>query len=387
MIGTSLVCCYCFERFAPADMAFRCIAEPSRCKPEQDSQLSKYMNTPQIMPRIVTPPRGWTTQTSALCACGTRTTRQVCPHCHNNLPSQYGQLDHFTIALVGAKEAGKSHYVCVLIHELANRVGSRFNASLSALDDRTIRRYKDEFKRSLYDRKEPIRPTHGATGVQHPLAYRLTIERRGFLKRGLRMATMVFFDTAGEDLNSLDRMSLHTRYISNSQGLIFLIDPLQISAVRDRVGSSMPLPGEHTEPDEIVARVAALIRESTGVIGRLKTPVAVTFSKIDALLSQLPPGSPLRTNSAHDGCFDLDDAESIHDTLRSMLVDGGWNAALDNVMRGNFETYAYFGVSALGQAPVDGRLTLGAVSPFRVEDPFLWILHRQGLLEGRRSRG
>jgi len=44
-----------------------------------------------------------------------------------------------------------------------------------------------------------------------------------------------------------------------------------------------------------------------------------------------------------------------------------------------FPRAAYFGVSALGENPVDGHLRNG-VAPQRVEDPILWMLHTWGAI-------
>jgi hypothetical protein len=51
----------------------------------------------------------------------------------------------------------------------------------------------------------------------------------------------------------------------------------------------------------------------------------------------------------------------------------------------NFANYRYFGVSSLGHAP-DKQVKIDTVSPVRVEDPFLWILYRLGLVKGRKDK-
>lgn len=374
-------------------MLFRCLnPDPTRCRPEDDKLLAAYqrINNPPKLGRVFPAGGRWGRAPSvAVCDCGMKTSKLVCPHCHNELPSQFGSTDVHTIALIGAKESGKSHYIAVLINELTNRVGMNFNASLNALDEQTIRRYKQDFRRYVYVDRVTIPPTNSGragSSVRYPLAYRFSIKRRGLLPiEGLRVTSLVFFDTAGEDLNDIDLMSTETKYLANSDGIIFLLDPLQIPAVRHLLDSSMPMPNENTEPQEIIGRAATLIRQmrQMQMSERIKTPVALAFSKIDAIRPLFEPGSPVHEASRHDGLFDVTDARRVNDNMRAYLSQ--WvGPGLDMFLQHNFENYSYFGLSALGSMPdVQGRLPSG-VTPFRVEDPLLWILYQLGIVPGRR---
>lgn len=390
-----ITCPYCFCRYPSEAIAYRCInPDATRCAPVPDDALAQYQRrlAPEVLPRVFTsPPRMFARPGKATCSCGTITTKTVCPECHNDLPSQYAETPSRTIALIGAKEAGKSHYIAVLIHELENRVGLSFNASLSTADEQTRRRYTNDFRKHLYVDRVTIPPTASARAlgsVRVPLVYRVSFAGGGPFGRGVRVTTLVFFDTAGEDLTDIDLMSTETRYIANSDGLIFLLDPLQIPAVRQQVDPEVPLPAESTSPQDIIARVAQLVRESNGLrpTQKLRPPVALAFSKMDAVRPILDPGSPVHRASEHDGRFDVSAAERTHESMRSYVHE--WvGSGLDQFMLHNFESYSYFGVSALGAPPgTRGELHLG-VAPFRVEDPLLWILYRLGIIPGGKGNG
>jgi hypothetical protein len=105
---------------------------------------------------------------------------------------------------------------------------------------------------------------------------------------------------------------------------------------------------------------------------------------MDEILDLFDAGSPLRQASNHDGYFDVTDAEIVSENIKAHLAK--WEGGnMDRVLENHFLTYSYFGISALGASPdVDGSLSLGA-APFRVVDPVLWILHRQGIIPGKRS--
>jgi hypothetical protein len=389
-----LVCPYCFEKFKTSEMLFRCLnPDPGRCRPEEDKPLAAYqrINVAPKMGRVFPAGTRWGRAPSvAVCDCGMKTSKLVCPHCHNELPSQFGTTDVNTIALIGAKEAGKSHYIAVLINELNNRVGMNFDASLNALDERTIQRYKQDFRRYIYDKRETIPVTQSARSsinVRYPLAYRFSIKRKGLLPfNGLHVSSLVFFDTAGEDLDHIDLMSTETKYLANSDGIIFLLDPLQIPAVRNLLSDSTQFPSENTDPQEIIGRAANLIRQmqQMSATEKIKTPVALAFSKLDAIRPLFEPGSPIHQASRHEGLFDATDARRVNDNMRAYLSQ--WvGAGLDQFLQHNFENYSYFGLSALGSMPdAQGRLPLG-VTPFRVEDPLLWILYQLGIVPGRRK--
>lgn len=389
-----LICPYCFEAYPPGEVAFRCInPNTEKCPPAEDHAQGAYQRlpAPPWLPRVI-PSAGPPGQLPAfaVCTCGTRSTKMLCPRCHNDLPSQYGTTESRTIALVGAKEAGKSCYIAVLIHELTHRVGHRFNASLNALDEQTRRRYSNDFARYLYEERQTLPATISARAmvdVRYPLVYRLSIARKKLLfLDDLQVTTLVFFDTAGEDLNDIDVMSTETRYLANSDGILFLLDPLQIPAVRQRLQGRVALPSQNQSPDMIVGRVAQLVRESRQIPAttRIPIPVALAFSKIDAVRDLVEPGSPIHRASHHDGYFDLDDAQRMNDSMRAYVaewVGHGLHTFLDH----NFKRFAYFGLSALGTMPdPQGNLPAG-VAPFRVEDPFLWILQQHGLVPGRKD--
>lgn len=387
-----LTCPYCFtlvERAAP--WAYRCTnPDATRCALEDDKVLMKYerASTPRKLNRVfeVAP------NATAVCRCGETTTKRVCPHCHCELPGQFGDSESFTFALVGTKESGKSNYIAVLVNELANRVGRKFNASLSALDEQTISRYSNDFRSHVFLKREVVPTTRSGRAdakTRMPLIYRFSMQQKAFgLFERLRVSSLVFFDTAGEDLTHLDLASTEARYITNCDGLIFLLDPLQMPGVRQQVLPGAPPPPHDNSPTEVMGRVTELLRRNGGLSAekKLNVPVAIAFSKIDAVLPRFSPVSPLRNASSHPGYFDRDDAERVSADIRAHVTQ--WDGdALDRLMLHNYRRYSYFGVSALGAPPTsDGRLTQ-AVAPFRVEDPFLWLLHQVGLVKaGTRGR-
>ena len=376
----SITCPYCFARLSRERIAFRCAGSPGRgpgCAPRLDEKLATYTGSAAAasLPPVFGPPGGGrrARRRAACPECGQDTARRVCPECHNPLPGAYCETPGKIVALVGAKNSGKSTYIAVLLHELSHRIGAELGTALVACDDRTIERYKRDFHRPLFGDRRLLPATASAvTTPRDPLVYLLTRSRRKRLRQQDMSLTLVLFDTAGEDLRSRDVTDLHLRYLAAADAIIFLVDPLEL-----RAGGGDP----DGEPINVIARVTELLHVGRDLPhGRkLPVPAAVALTKIDAL----PLDGALQQNRAVPAGLDLNDREAVHEQVRALLYD--WQAGeLDRYLGHEYADYGLFGVSALGGVPREGAVGTGGIRPYRVEDPLLWLLHQFGMLDGAR---
>ncbi|MFF4572938.1 hypothetical protein [Streptomyces sp. NPDC001410] len=404
---TTVICPYCFARASAAKLPYRCLMTPSGvrggapCGPERDDAWAGFMG-PGVPPAarmrgpVFTPARkvaglGGGGSSVPCPQCGVPTPVRVCGSCHSDLPSDYCDQDSRIIALVGAKASGKSTYVSVLVNELNQRVGQAYHASLAAMGQSTQTRDK-EMAEDLYERlRLPDATRPAALGFNDPLLYRLSLPRKGLLGgAGTRHTTLVFFDAAGEDLAGAEAMDRYTRYLGAADGIILLVDPLQLGSVRDRlaVHEGPPLPVVETSPQQIAADLAAQLRAhgKGRTRGRVSTPIAVAVTKTDMLRPLLDPHSPLLRNAPHSaGTYDGEDRLAVHEELRSLLTD--WDSgALLRQLELDFAELSLFGLSALGAPPpadAPADVPKSGPQPVRVEDPLLWLLSRRGLLPVR----
>ena len=225
-----------------------------------------------------------------------------CPKCGGELPLNIGTAKSYPIAIIGAKETGKSNYVAVLINQLKNDIGRAFNCALMACGDKTLNRYRTEFYDPLYRHRTCVRGSDA--GDVDPLIYSLIFQRKGGLfKKAMNDAvSLTFFDTAGENLNSLASMQTFNRYLYHSSGIILLLDPLQLPAVRDELQGKIRLPEENTDVNTILNRTIEIIRTGSGLTNlskKIDIPIAIAFTKIDAVDELLDPASCLKNDSAH----------------------------------------------------------------------------------------
>jgi GTPase SAR1 family protein len=395
-----VTCPYCFAAVPRAEIAFRCAGRSGRgpgCASVLDERLAAYTGSTAAasLPPVFPPPArpgpftgragplgvlGGTPGRADCPACGRPSGRRVCPECHNPLPAAYCDTPGRIVALVGAKNAGKSTYIAVLLHELMNRVGTELDASLVACDDRTIDRYKRDFVRPLYEERRLLPTTaSAATSPREPLVYLLTRTHTGRTGRErLAALTLVLFDTAGEDLRSRDETDVHVRYLEAADAIIFLVDPHELPGGGDR----------DSDPIDVIARVTEVVRgrhatrRRGAARGRLEVPAAVALTKIDAFLPEMARQSALHRARGRAGVLDLDDREAVHEQVRAVLHERQ-AGQLDLFLGQHYAHYALFGLSALGGMPHDGRVGTGGVRPHRVEDPLLWLLYRFGMLDGR----
>ncbi len=400
------ICPFCFTRNSVDQVEFRCVSDPKRCPPQPDLKLSKFrgLQNPRMMSRVISPPMykyPWQKITrlkglrAVFCPnCHEKTSDRICPNCHSELPYTTGDYKDMIFSIIGAKESGKSHYISVLLNKIQNEIGMSFNCSLHPLNDATIKRYRRDFHDPVFRKREIIRATLSARAdhsVRIPLIFTLSFEGKSWPRKNrIRdVATVVFFDTAGEDLDAVDVMRTENRYIYNSEGIILLLDPLQIPEVREQLPASTGLPGENTEPADILTRTVNLIRNANNLDPKTKIdiPIAVAFSKMDAIQPLLDPSSCIQYPTKHCEWFDLDDFENVNSEMEALV--SGWEDGknLINLLRVNFNNYAFFGLTALGCNPHGSSRIPKKPRPRRVEDPFLWLLSKKRLIKRKKSKG
>ncbi|MCL2622279.1 MAG: hypothetical protein FWD31_01330 [Planctomycetaceae bacterium] len=386
-------CPYCFTPVDHSDVWFQCsvaaCAEPNERRSRFEAGLEENQPTPQGFPikPSATVFQGSPSQSEGVCPqpqCHRKTSIRVCPICHSPFPPGIEGLSNTVIAIVGARETGKSHYIAVLI-QLIRQLYRKFGWTLSALDDDTMDYYRRVFYEPLYLRNESLTQTSTATGnedVKKPLLYSLNFFGKN------QTVILAFFDSAGEDLTSLSKMRRLYRYINNADGIILLLDPLLVPSVRDRVQTvKLPSPGIISYHNDIVNLISNLIIEGRKLTRdqQIKTPLAVAFSKIDVLegifgddYARFKVPSP-----HHKGIFGIDDFQS-----NSEFIENWIDELAPGLIQGcgTFQDVGYFGVSALGKDPVESHKQWkvpGGPIPMHVEDPFLWLLYMNGMIPGK----
>ncbi|OZG49392.1 hypothetical protein PSRA_1641 [Pseudoscardovia radai] len=399
------VCPFCFEQHDMNDVEFAC-EQRFACTPEQDNEYSRWAGVKaQLRPhhfraKAVKGPlaKWWSMPDSAVCdKCNHTSHTRVCPSCHNELPRTIDTDEQIIVALVGTRGSGKSTYIGVLIHEMIKHMFLPFGGTFQLYGDEDQRQYRDRFERSLYIDHTPIPQTqrHVTTGSgrgkdDRPILGMLKMQSGGMMKK-MKIQTLVFFDSAGEDWVDQTALNVVANYLEHAAGIIFLIDPLANANVLGRIGDMSKVAGSiganDTDNDslqaEVLVRAANCIRVGKGLKENQKIdiPVAVAFSKLDALEenNMLPRGSQITKPSPHVQFrhFDDNDRLAVDGEMRGLLSSWG-EADFLAVLDQNFSHTSCFAFSALGRQPENGMIQPPA--PRRIEDAMLWILHERGIL-------
>ncbi|MEV7099498.1 hypothetical protein AB0M80_42405 [Amycolatopsis sp. NPDC051045] len=395
---SELTCPYCYQRFRVKEILFRCSGLPGRrkrCSTSVDHVLGEQMG--EFEPKPPTFAADGRRQEAVHPECEAVTHYRLCPRCHSTLPVQYVEIDNRLIALVGAKESGKTVYMTVLLHELANAVGERFGASLLGADEPTRTRFEDDYEKQLYERHQLFGPTKSAVataGGRRPLVFNFAVGRPKSRAREVTRTTLSFFDTAGEDMRSDRDVDQHVRYLSSADAIILLLDPLQLSGARPLADADALLPVEGRAADgpaAVLSRIIELLRARGAAHAQRKIdkPLAVAFTKMDALAGTLPEGNPLVHPPSGRPVFDDADGLVVHRYMQALLRD--WTGHnIETSLANNFARYRFFGLSALGESPrldeEGGMQRVSSPHGWRVEDPLLWLLAEFGVIDkaGRR---
>jgi hypothetical protein len=383
-----LVCPYCYHAFADRQVVFRCTgqagANRAACKPQRDLVLERETGqSATLMPPVFE--AGKSTDEAICPWCHEPSRIQVCPRCHSRLPATFRSTDGRMIALAGPSMSGKTAYMTVLIHELRHGAGERLNAYATGADETTHERFVRDYESPLYRKSLLFRrtTTPGQSNIQ-PLVFRFTMTPHSGFRRRQKELLLSFADGAGEDLVNDIKVGLMIRYLAAADGVITLIDPLQLPYVRNALSPDVTLPPA-LPPDQISAfgRITQLLLAGSGAT-IISKPVAVVLTKMDALWSLLPRGGVLREPPRLAPVFDESASAAMERETSDLLIKWGAGQVVE-MARKSYSRSHFFAVSSLGAPPTEGnRVAPQGIHPHRVTDPFTWLLNEFSFIPSAR---
>ncbi|WP_329108029.1 hypothetical protein OG792_05740 [Micromonospora sp. NBC_01699] len=397
-------CPYCYHRIPLRKLWYQCNGRGSnkregcRAESSDEARAREFKYTAKLRPSYG-PPRFRPTRAprQGTCPdCGGVSGIRVCPNCHTPLPPGFEDSRSPLIAMIGAKNTGKTVYLTVLANELRTSLRRRFQADVRLTadlqdDQESSLQRLDKQIELLYHKRTLLDFTRSAAendGRRDALVFEWRQARRRRLAgTHLRTTYLSFYDTAGEDLSSRAN-TVELKYLDAAEALIVLLDPFMLPQARDRL--HVPKEAINGQPImEVLGNVTDTLRESRRIGNRrIDLPVAVVFAKIDAFFEAL--GSDHRLLNPPDsstGYYDETAGRDTHEDVRALLDDFGADA-VDTHLTAHYRDFRYFAVSALGAQP-DYRgaaVESGGVRPFRVDEPLLWLLSRFGVVPSRERK-
>ena len=374
MMFSKFICPYCYEKHKLKDCIFRCSYNHSKKIVNEDGTARDcYFDPPvkkengkiafQNINKCIR-----CNEAALECFCPRDTSMEI-PFSvwYPQKKTIFQSNNQFSVALIGAKESGKSNYIGVLVKEMES-MNFNWQCSLLSCDDKTREIYNKNYRNKLYNCDgERTVPNTTDKGKNPPLIYSLRFKRN-------KSVSISFYDTAGENFDNQNDIIANNSYITNANGIIVLLDPLQIPAIRKKLEGKIKLPDLNGNLIDILSRLINLIRATKKIRGKINIPIALVFTKMDVLAQYgiLPDESFLRCESEHSAkkAFVMSDFQNTNIEIKELL-----DTYLCEITQliDEFSSNAFFGVSALGQNPIDGKLS-DDPKPLRVLDPLLWLL-------------
>ncbi|TBL80983.1 TRAFAC clade GTPase domain-containing protein [Paenibacillus thalictri] len=397
----NIICPYCFHKFKPEEVVFR--ATHTRDDDDEfmeriDENLSKwrkrfkadevYMEA--VIDPVTIPDENRIYSEKVLVGVvdryGEVTRRRLCPECHNVLPVSAGKVPSNIISVIGASQVGKSVFIASLVHTLQNKTAVNFDASCIAMTPEVGNRFNNRFIRPIFENNTMIATT-SVNEQMDPYIFEFK-----FKDDNKETLTLVFFDVAGEGMTSREYLEIQAEHIKNSSGIMFLVDPLQIRSIRDKIHLKLgteeqnEFSSKYDEPTMVISGLYEnFIAHQPN--SRTNIPTAVVLTKSDMLhylkeedSDYIQPNSNVFRNVVHKEYLNNIEFENINGEIGRFLqkVDQSFKSAVDVY----FTNKAYFAVSALGSNPKNTELS-GVVSPIRVDEPFIWLLNQLGYIDRR----
>lgn len=407
-MGKSILCPYCFNDFDNTKVMVQCENYSTRtvdgqpveiCESEEnylfnthwgETVMSKHVFKPKIglMDKI----RGYQPKACKCDKCGANSTRFVCPHCNNWLPTEMIEKGAEIISVIGGPASGKSNYIVSLIQQL-NTHGTKIKIGRATPQE--VGRNKSEqtrilygnARKSIFENHTPVAKTNVSRKPPIPWIFRLESLATD------KAVYLVFYDTAGENFKGYEEIKRNAEYLKKSKAVIVLLDTLSIPHIQKIMSRKKIINQDIATP--ISETLDTLLNFKTGdkQVGEhlLKSPFAFVMSKFDTVIDNKEDLefdiSAFKSNSSFikTGKLSLKEIDEASDTIINYIKehcedDGSYIDTIQNNWKDNAR---FFGASALGAMTNKENMKIDIpeddkVKPFRVMDPLIWILHKIG---------
>lgn len=289
-----------------------------------------------------------------------------CGRCGNFLLRAHTETRKIFVPVIGGPSTGKTAFLVSLVDELKRRVDS-VDQELSFLDP-TVER---DFESRLQAMRRGEMPSK--TVATTPTAINLIF---GPVTKPHR--NLYLYDPAGEAYGAEAELIPH-QFLSYCSGILFLIDPFSIPAVRQKYrvdpARAESLKPSVQRPDDLLDRLLAVLEKHFGLdpSATIHIPVAIVLTKVDAFNLEPAVGDAALSPSLTEL-----EREAARNQLISRRLREWGMVPLVEIIESRFSKKSFFTCSAVGL----GRRSGDGFVPERIASPFLWLMHqgKTGLL-------
>ncbi len=234
---------------------------------------------------------------------GNTSSERLCPHCHNVMPAEAGQLPCYVIMFLGDTNSGKTVYKIRLLNELDRggllngsiRVGKFYSRSASGGEEASSIRalWEKTFARARSGEDNEI---HGATNRTYIDPLTVTLDRN---RKSVALLTLYDFPGESIRISSADQtarayMTQSKQRIEKTDGIMFLLDSTTLGlmenlpneyrtrAKKTADGRELTETKEVWDPHQVLSHfVNNYLAADDGA--QIKPPTCFMFSKSDLL--------------------------------------------------------------------------------------------------------
>jgi len=294
-----------------------------------------------------------------------------CPSCGFDVPVEWLTCTQFSIAITGARTAGKSVLIGVMMDQFEYFLGEQHQSFLTPLGG-TQERFEAKYRRPLFEQRNLLPPTPPVRDERlEPLLW-------GF-RYGDQSVCLSIIDAAGEDFEALAPSEPQFRYLGFADFIVAMVDPLKVPGVAAVLEGVVTVPHGSGHDLEVLRAVLAA-RNAHRQEGGPDQVLGIVLSKFDVLqrmreLSATPwqsvfnrPGATLqRDPSMVSPFYNWQDGELLQQELRGLIHLLGASMLLTAAGESQIP-YRLFATSALGSEPNASTVGRGGIVPFRVLD-------------------
>jgi len=311
------------------------------------------------------------------CICGTKIPTHFltgrsslvaeCPKCGYAL-SGTGSVP-ICVPIIGGRSAGKTAYITSFAYDFIETVAPRNGFEIKHYNSEMEDFYNREIKPDYLNGTTRMTKTENDINQASSKAFNFMIESKKFSPARL----VQIYDVAGESFveNTENEEQLQYQYC---QGIIFMLDPLAIPAVRNRIDDSINDIDKNSvgtlDVDLILDSFMNKLRQITGQSSDsvVNTPIAIVVSKGD--IKTLAPfiGEEVISDYITENNLQFDvymDAQN--EIVKKFLAENGMASFISNIDL-KFRNNRYFVCSAIGHTREAGRY-----NPKGVLEPMEWI--------------
>jgi hypothetical protein len=288
-----------------------------------------------------------------------------CQTCHQLLHRDHIESRKIFIPILGGSSVGKTAFMFAVVRKLVEEKAAEMGFETAFVDSNT----KSEYRKIVNQLRNGNVPAKTLASI--PKAFNLALQKDGETKW-----FMYIYDPAGEAFEDTENLAVH-RYYEFLSGIVMIIDPFSIPAVKRDYENELSRTGANVNPSQLnvedaLARVLLTLEESFDLskTGKINKRLAVVISKVDAFGLEKIIGEEA-VDKAMKTKMSSDRAKIRNDLIRQQLID--WNEdALVHQLDTRFKHVRFFSCSALGRIPDS---TSNDFVPHHVFEPISWILN------------